>query len=260
MASNAAEEHFETYLDAHRLTYEYELAAGDAHPDYWVDHDDGLVVCEVRHVTASIGQEVGNGFGSFDAYQPLNRAVKRKSKQGRALEGVWPYVVVLWAPDWGVGDLAVSGALFGKVQISMPMDTTTGTADMDQARSTFGRNAALHHGDDGRPHVTAVALIRRFNPTLRDAEDEISAKLDEVGRDSIDTSLPIISEVFERRAAEGLFDENARQPRLTVFHNPHATISLPAGVFRGPFDQHWFDHDSQYGPWWNGTMLDRLPR
>lgn len=257
MAQNAAEEHFETYLDSHSHTYRYELPAGAANPDYWVDHDTGPVVCEVRHVTASIGETIGNEFGSIDPYKPLAKAVKRKSRQGRALDGVHPYVVVLWAPDWDVGDLAVAGALFGRVGISFPVDTTTGTGDLGKASNRFGRDATLHPGT--RSHISAVALLHRFNPTLRDAEDEISARLDVLGRDSIETGLPVIWDVFERRQNEGLFDPDARQPRLTVMHNPDATLPLPPDVLRGPYDEHWSDINGVYGPYWVGDLHHRLP-
>lgn len=257
MGRNEAEAHFETYLDAHHLSYRYEEPAGGARPDYWIDHLNGTVVCEVRHVTASIGNRIGNRFGAFDPYKPLAKAVKRKSKQGRALDGIHPYVVVLWAPDWGVGDIAAAGALFGRVGISFPVDEATGTGDLDRASNTFGRDATLHPGT--RSHISAVAVLRRFNPTLRDAEDEISGRLDAVGRDTIETGLPIIYDVFERRQNDGRFDPDARQPRLTVMHNPDATLPLPGGVLQGPYDEHWSEVDGIYGRQWVGEAHHRLP-
>lgn len=257
VARNEAEEHFETYLDLHELGFEYERAAGAAHPDFWINSPQGLVVAEVRHVTARVGEGRGNRFGAFDPYKPLGKAVKRKSRQGREVPENIPYVVVLWAPGWGVDDFTVSGALFGKLEMVMPLNTETGTADMGELHTEFGLNKTMRETE--RDHISAVVLMRRFNPTLRGAQNEIAAMLDRTGRDDRDAGVRVIFDVHERRRSEGLLDDEARQPRLVTFHNPNATTPLGIDVFNGPFDQQWSAEGDRYRCTHTGAHVGELP-
>jgi len=258
MAQNEAETLFETYLASQGLVFAYEQEAGDGRrPDYWVETAAGVVVCEVRHVTASISNVLGGTVGSLDPYRPLARAVKAKSRQGRGLAGVHPYVVVLWAPGWDVSDFAVSGALFGNLTMVMPLDSDTATADTSQVHTEFGRDAVMHH--DERAHISAVAILRQFNPTLRAAQDEIAHQLDDVGRGDIGTSVPVIQQVFQRREADGTFEPDLQKPRLVTYHNPQATKPLDRDVFNGPFDQQWAPMDGEYRQVAAGRLVESLP-
>jgi hypothetical protein len=253
VARDEAEEHFETYLASRGIAFEYELPAGDSNPDYWLAVS-GAPVCEVCHVTASMS-DLPNRSGAFDAYKPLAKAIKRKSSQGRALEGSQPYVVVVWAPQWVDDAFVVMGALFGKVQIVMPFDSATGSADMDQASMDFGRDATLHASQ--RRHISAVAVIHRFNPRPRAAQDELDA-LRRRGA-SPEEGVRLTMEVFGRRAEQGLLDDDSREPRLVTFHNMYAATPLALDIFDGPFDEQYSISESAYERVFAGTDVDRLP-
>lgn len=252
-ARNEAEEHFEQYLGARGIKFEYERPAGDKHPDYWLEAS-GDPVCEVRHITASMS-DLPNRSGAFDPYGPLAKAVKRKSAQGRALEGAHPYVVVIWAPHWVDDPLAVMGAVFGKVQIVMPFDPAVGAADADKATMGFGRDATLHA--EQRRHISAVAVIRRFNPRLRAAQDELDALRRPEA--TLEEGVRLTMEVFGRRAEKGLLDDDSREPRLVTFHNMYASTPLALDIFDGPFDEQYSISESAYERVFAGTDVERLP-
>ena len=249
MAANDAEAHFETYLAARRLCWQYELPAGDNRPDYWIDTPAGCVVCEVRHVTA----HPPSGGSALDPYKPLAKAIGKKAKQSKALDGVHPYVVVLWAPHWPTDEIAVTGAMFGRIEIVMPFDGER--ADSTKADYGFGRDAKLHPAQ--HPHVSAVAVITRFNPTLRAVQVEQRKLL--AGVVDRDEQIGIILDLYERRTADGALVEEARQPRLRVFHNYYASTPLDFDVFDGPWDQQHGEFGDRYTVVAEGVEVPNLP-
>ena len=256
IARVAAEEIFEQYLTARGITWAYEVPAGESHPDYWLDHP-AQPVCEVRHVTAALlDQEPG----PVDPYKPIAKAVKRKAKQGRALEGAHPYVVVIWAPDWPTDFHSVSGALFGKIRAVMPVDPATGTADSSRSHVGFGRDASLHSSQ--HEHVSAVAVIDQFNPGLCAAEAEIDGEIeptcDNLG---LAEKVAIAQDVFDRRTRDGLFEHGACTTRLVTYHNMHATTPLPLDVFDGPFDEQYsIGSDGTFTLVFEGDQVSNRPR
>lgn len=250
-----AEAIFEEYLRGRGISWQYERPAGPSHPDYWLDVP-AQPVCEVRYVTAYLpGPDEAVG-----AYKPIARAVKRKARQGRALAGVQPYVVVIWAPRWPTHVHVVAGALFGRVQIVMPFSPSTGTADSDQAQLGFGRNAILHGNQ--HKHVSAVVVIERFNPGLRAVENEIDAEVEQAGADLEPHQVAEITMgVFEGRTRARLFEHRALLPRLVTFHNMHATTPLPLDVFDGPFDEQYSArYDGSFTLVFEGEQVPKLPR
>ena len=252
-ARNEAEDIFEGYLRSRGLTWTYEEAAGNSHPDYWLD-GPSEAVCEVRHVTASLE---GPG-GAFDVYKPLAKAVKRKAKQGRALEGVRPYVVVIWAPRWPTDFYAVVGALFGKIQIVMPFDPESGSADPDAARMGFGRDATLHGSQ--HEHISAVAVIQRFNPGLRAVQDEFAQRIaSESAEEDPVRGTEIILDVFRQSSEEGWYEEGAAEARVVTFHNVYASTPLPLEVFDGPHDEQYSIDAASFTKVFEGDEVRHLP-
>lgn len=252
---NEAEQHFEEYLRDRGIEFEYERLAGSRRPDYWLNRSSGLVVCEVKHVTAATS-DLPNSSGAFDVHERLSKAVRRKSKQGRDLAIGTPYCVVLWTPNWPDDPFAMAGAAFGRPQIVMPFDSEAGKASVDGAYMTFGYDAVLREAD--RSHISAVCSIQQFNPGVRPAEDEIASLLDNGA--TREEGIAVISEVYERRAREGVFDRDERIPRLVTYHNPYANVPLGLDVFDGPHDEQFAEQDGEYSCSFRGEHIGELPR
>ena len=108
--------------------------------------------------------------------------------------------------------------------------------------------------------MSAVAVIRRFNPGLRGAQDEVSERLAELRIASPDaTGAEVIFEVYERRRAEGLLDDDSRKVRLETFHNMHASTPLALDVFDSPYDVQHRVAEGLYTTVWEGDRVVRLP-
>jgi hypothetical protein len=117
-----------------------------------------LVVFEVTETQKSMGDV--DDSGALDLCDPWNRAVDDKAKQGRALEGRAPYVIVISAPRLPADPWLVKGGVFGRPTIPVPR-----SGDLDNLPVMFGRDAAVHPGT--RDHVSAVAVLQRFHsPTI----------------------------------------------------------------------------------------------
>lgn len=253
MAKDRAEALIEEYLTGRGIGWEYERRAGVKAPDYWLDLPSRPVV-EMHHVTATLD---GPG-GAFDVYKPLRKAVKRKAPQGKDLDGDHPFVIGLWAPEWPTDPLAISGALFGRLTLSMPVDPRTGTAVADQARLGFGRDAELHQTQ--HRHVSAIAVIHSFNPGVRAAEEEIDRRLAEArDADPSARAASVVLDVYGRRGEAGLFDAADYTVRIETFHNMHATTPLPLDVFDGPFDEQHDIAEGRYTTVFRGARYDELP-
>jgi hypothetical protein len=225
-----AEELFERYLTSRSLTFAYEQEAGGKHPDFWIDTRSGTVVCEVRQMFASLPP----GAGSIDVYDPIRRAVDSKRRQGDGVKGLHPYVVVLHAPFWPTDSVAMAGALFGNVGITMPFDPATGTADSSKSETAFGRDGKLRHGQNSR--FSAIAVVRQTNPTDFIVRAEIARRLDEAGAKPGEGTEIIIDTSSELEAG-GLYQPNVRVVWLDVFHSHNASLPLSTTVFDGPYDR-----------------------
>jgi hypothetical protein len=251
--SEETESYFADYLLERGVPHEYEKAAGSSFPDYWLTTRHGAVVCEVHRIRKSL-YERPSGVGAIDPYPPIRKAVKRKAPQGKSLRGAIPYVVVLHAPGWPADEVSVPGALFGGIQVVMPFDGESARAE--DAHYEFGRNAELHR--DQHPHVSAVAVLKRFNPTLRAVQDEVDELLDHQ-RGDVERSLSVGIEAFRRRTEDGTYIEDARRTRLVVYHNLYATTPLPTDVLAGPFDEQFSTVGGVYNRISQGIETPRLP-
>ncbi len=257
-----AEAIFEEYLQLHGLSFDYEAPAGTYRPDYWIaSADDPIAVCEVTALEKTLGP---NRSGAFDGPGPVRSKVKKKVRQGRSVaEAGIPYVVVVWSTTWPTDEIIVSSALFGRLQITMPVDPDIGTADRDQTQLQFGRDAALHA--DQHRNVSAVSIVKQFNPYQRQADDLVRERRREAGVPpgaSLEEALPVILATYDELQAAGKYVDGARRPRLVTYHNPHTVNPLPTELFAGPFDeQHGLigNGGAHYGTIAVGTQVPRLP-
>lgn len=233
---------FEAYLQTVGLEYGYEHEIDGRHPDFWIPSSDApAVVCEVTEVQKDLPGRVG----SFDAARPVRAKIKKKAKQGKGLGALRiPFVVVLRSRSWPLDQVTVPGAMFGRVGITMPFDPAKGAFEADEARPAFGRDAQLQ--PDQHPHVSAVAVLRLFNPTLRSAEAVPYDRLRDL-REQPDVDLAAIFEatcqVFEELEADAMFEPDALEPRLVVYRNVHAVNPLPSELLAGPYDECWGGFD-----------------
>lgn len=88
----------------------------------------------------------------------------------------------------------------------------------------------------GNRNLSALALLRTFNPTLVD----LRAAREEVGPFSDPTEgIRRYSEIEERLTREGRFDPDAACHRVLLVHIRQPEHPLPVGWLGGSYDEEW---------------------
>lgn len=233
------------YLDQRGLCWEHEPEIGGRHLDFVVECAVGSVALEVYEPHLRLP----NRFGSYDSIGPVEGAFSdRKRKQIKAAKQAGlPLVLVIGSANSDVpyDVLSIAGVMFGRPGVRMTVHPEGVATDPTAAFLGPGKVQP-----DVNRGASALALIRRFNPTLwRLRAAWRSAGL--IDRSPPDTPRARC-EVYERmRVIEatmtrsGVYLPEARIARLVIAHNPFADNPLPRR-FAG-------SHDDQYGALESGS-------
>jgi hypothetical protein len=242
------------YLRQRRFSFVYEPSIRGRNPDFVVDTNVGRVALEVfaprLHLPAKSG--------SFDSVAPVLGAFeKRKRKQiGAAVDEGLPAILVVASTNSDVpfDEFAIGGAMFGRPGIRFRL------GHAEEAISTFlgpGRTQPQLNTS-----YSAMALVRRFNPTLWRLRLAWSTLLrSEPGT----KSSRALGETFVRRQEveseltnRGIFDPSAALARFIVLHNPYARVPLPL-EFAGMHDEQYsVVSDDDDGALWRCISEGRL--
>lgn len=246
------------YLASRRIRFDYEPQIGNRHPDFLAHAPDGDVVFDVYEPVLHLP----NSSGSFDSVKPVSGAFgDRKRKQAKAArEAGLPFIVVVGSAnsdipyDW----MAAVGALRGRPGVSFPVGPGA-PADAEPEPTLIGIGKT---GGGENTSFSALAVLHRFNPTawrLRLAQRAVVRQPKSGLPDDHDSRMRALVEISERYSeieaeltARLLFLPNPSRARLSIYHNPNASISLP-WTFAGGHDEQWgevTDRDGNvgYGP------------
>jgi len=267
-SDSEGEQHVAEYLEQWGVSYEREPDVGGRNPDFVVDLQGSRVALEVYEPALRLTNRVG----SFDSVGKLQNAFRgRKGKQRSAAKdaGV-PYVVVIGSGKSSIvyDHFAVMGAMFGRIGVSWNLDTVTGRPVSDPRPAHLGGARVQPGMNTG---ISAVALLRRFNPTLRRLQDAWDADRAERSPAFSESTFQDRVRFLERSQAiqdelerRGEFDPRIRLSRLIFYRNPWAVHQLPES-FGGPYDDHFgvlevLDSETFYGPVAEGCLRRRVPR
>jgi len=251
---------------------EYERPVGGKHLDWSVDHPDQSFVMEVYEPQIKIPA----GGGSFSSYDGLRGIFERNKKEQirAAKEAGLPFVGVFARTNSDVdfGPDLVAGAMFGDLIFQMPLAEDGESFDVDRGVTTFGQGGRVQPGQ--MRGVSAVAILRRFNPTAWKLEGELRARtahlpswhagMSEDQRRATTTELAQVATQIENQFFEsGAYDPVAAEARLIVLHNPYADRSLRFDLLNGPHDEQWMSYLDQgaslYGERWKGSLIHEVP-
>lgn len=227
------------YLDQRGLPWVHEPDVGGRRLDFVAQIAAGPVALEVYEPRLSLPNRVG----SFDSIAPIEGLFSdRKRKQIKAAkEAGLPLILVVGSSNSDIPyDVhSAAGVMFGRPGLRMAIDPEGIASDPEPTRLDPGKlQTQANRG------VSALALVRRFNPTawrLRSAWRSVGL----IGRPPVHTArarAEVVGRMTETESAltkSGVFLPDARLARLVVLHNPFALNQLPPS-FAGP-------HDDQYG-------------
>lgn len=221
------------YLTATGRVWVREPLLGTAKPDFLVD---GEAVCEV---TSFKKGHLPEQVGARDALHPLRQKIRDKWRQAEsAKEAGYPFLLVLHQEghetDLNVETLAA--ALFGDLSVSGTFDPAGGTLRL-HAGFSFGETGSAELGNR---NLSAVAILRRFNPTLVEL---FEAWGDARVEGSVAEKVATRAAIEEQLIASGRFRPNETATRLILIHTCHPAISLPVGWLGGLYDEEWGIHE-----------------
>ena len=220
---------FAAYLRQRRLPWEHEREINGRNPDFSVDHPvHGTIAFEVYEPGIALPAKAG----FFDTIPKLQQAFEgRKQKQIAAVRDAGlPYVAVLadTASQIPIDPRIMAGAMFGRLEFTFRVPADPAAPLPEPAGSLgFGQGGRIQ--PERNRGVSAVALLRKFNPTLPRlelAQDAVAQRGDpdarlrdpRVRRDFIGA----LHDVECHMSATGDFDPDAAAARLIILHNPHA--------------------------------------
>lgn len=268
---SAGERLLAAYLDDRRWRWAFEREVGGRRPDFTVTVPGLTPVCfEVFEPEIRLPRP-GEG-PWFDSLPALRGAFNsNKQDQIKAVRSVgWPCVVVLAGTnsDVPIDPLLVASAMFGRLQVSVPLSDGSAPIDAAAARTMFKwGDRQVHAGR--RTGLSGLAIVSTFNPT----QWRLDAAMRQHGLDAPAGREPsrreVIRWVLAREhlmgdlADRGLFRPDAREVRLVWCHNPNAEYPLPYQLAGGPHDEHWGLWDDGttgwYGPVAHGRARAELP-
>ncbi len=219
------------------FTHEYEPEVGGRCPDFLVHAPFGDFAVEVYEPELRLPSPAG----SFSSYPAIRGAFKnRKKKQAKAvrLAGL-PYVAALARTnsDISFGPSLAAGAMFGDVAMTFPLGVEN---PGDHAKTVFGANSQAQ--PEKNRGISALAIVRRFNPTLWRLDARLVERVRVWGKPRNNNEIGLLLEQRWRDDAEltraGVLDADARVARMIFLHNPFAEHPLDLRV-GGPHDQQW---------------------
>jgi hypothetical protein len=251
---------------------EYERPIGGKELDFSVDHPDQSFVLEVYEPEIKIPA----GGGSFSSYDGLRGIFERNKKEQirAAKNNRLPFVGVLARTNSEVdfGPDVVAGAMFGDLTFRMPISEDGESFDIERGVTTFGSGGKVQPGQ--MRGVSAIAIVRRFNPTAWKMSKELEARtaglpswhagMTAPERAAIQAKIArTATEVEDEFLRSGAYDPAAAVARLIVLHNPYAERSLRLDVLNGPHDEQWLSYRDDgatiYGEIWKGALVAEVP-
>jgi hypothetical protein len=251
---------------------EYERPVGGKLLDFSVDHPDQSFVMEVYEPHIRIPKN-GGWFSSYDGLRGMFERNKREQIRAAKNAGL-PFVGVLARTnsDIDFGPDLVAGAMFGDLTINMPIAEGGESLDVERGVTAFGSGGKVQPGQ--MRGVSAVAIVRRFNPTAWKLTKELNARtaglpswhagMTEGESLAIQTRMAdIATEIEHQFLRSGTYDPAAAVARLIVLHNPYADRSLWLDILNGPHDEQWLAYRdagaTMYGERSKGSLIDEVP-
>jgi hypothetical protein len=247
-----------SYLDDLGIPWEREALVGGKRPDYLVAYEPHPVALEVYEPEIRLPRGTVFHFDSAPHLRQVYEGRKQEQAQAAKNAGVrFAFVFGETQSEMPLGPVTMAAAMFGQVAVQFPIWLGEGAAPLGapESKTVFGRGARLQPGQN--TSVSAVAILRIFNPTLRRLQELYLPRLE--GLDNADAVLDVIIAAEEEAIAAGIFEAEARRARLIVLHNPYAHLPIEVGTFTGPYDEEWGLQDEGYTRIAAGPLHHELP-
>lgn len=256
-AKNKSEFLFEQYLGLSGLsdfTFEKEFSGRSQRPDYAVKlANESEVLFEVKEFKTSMKDFLPGGGGAYDPYA----FIREKIDQGRDKFKEYKdrcCCLVLFNQDKPLVDLSwqmIYGAMLGNVGFRIPWNPETGIGDESATENIFTTGGKMLRYKGLQPisaqnQTISSILVLDLLPVGRIRFD---AHIDQLERERHkEIGVEEYTQLIESLRGTDR-DTTLIQLRGSLHENPHARISFPPELFRGPYDE-------RYG--WRDGVIQRL--
>jgi len=183
-----------------------------------------LHIARVKTDHGAYGFGVGAGFGYRDIYGPIRKKIEAGREEFSKLKTFCCCLVLYGGRTWvDMSPEAIYPAMLGDLGFQFPVNTETGQGNVDAGQwGFFGHGKMLRYDKNQTPidvqntTLSAVIAVQEYHVGMR----EFLANL---GRDEEQRPL----------------DVNHVEVRVITCENPFARISIPDGIFCGPFDERY---------------------
>jgi hypothetical protein len=246
MPKTESENLFEEYLYAQGIVHfqhEPGLVQSLKRPDYLVTIAGMEIFFEVKQFE-STEEDFRLGTRGYDPYGPIREKIDAGRKQFKDLKD-YCCCLVFYNREKPLVDLGwqfIYGAMLGKMAVRIPFDPARGLLSDQSEDGFFGGGGKMIRYAKGEPPkplepqnstISAILVLhqigvgkRRFDIAVRLRQQELGRKL---------TLEEHFEAVDRSRGTER--DVSLTQLRVVVCENPYARISLPRGIFQGPYDE-----------------------
>ncbi len=260
--TTAGELLFQDYLDAMHYPYEFEkeFPGKSKRPDYTVNKG-GISLFDVKDFDPSAPK----GYGAYDPYPRIREKIEAGREKFKEFKE-FPCSLVLRNNGNPLVHLEkpeiVLGAMYGDAGITIPIDTTTGTARGDFTPAFLGRGKMFRYGDIENAHNTTLSALitlrfvgvgqRRFDKIWQERKSVDK----DFGKEDLDAAFAEVCAEAARRYPDFALEE--KRLGVIVWENAVARIPLSRELFTGPYDERWGIEDNQQRIVFSGEKLAEL--
>lgn len=231
MAKTFSELLFERYLRSQGLNdFEFEKSwpGIEKKPDYTLDADSSTLIFDVKEFPF---KQPPAGISYANPYEPIRKKIGQVRKQFQKFKDKACTLVLYTHGFESLYDpIAINGAMYGEVGISIPFNRKTGSAS-GESQTVFAGCGKMIDDKSGRMQNTTVsALITLYEVDINGLRGERS-----------------FAELWPNADfANFVRLQNGRDlvPAVIVWENALARIPLTRNLFAGPCDVRWA-HDGQ---------------
>lgn len=232
MAKTFSELLFERYLLSQGLnSFEFEKCWPGIlkRPDYTLETEGSTLIFDVKEFPF---REPPAGISYASPYEPIRKKISQVRKQFQKFKDK-PCTLVLYTHGFeSLHDpIAVNGAMYGEVGISIPFNRETGAASEGSQTVFAGRGKMIDDKSKRSQNTTVSALITLYEVDINGLRGEHS-----------------LAELWPNaKLADFVRLSNRRDlvPAVIVWENALARMPLSRNLFTGPCDVRWA-HDGEY--------------
>jgi hypothetical protein len=182
------------------------------------------------------------GVGSLDPYMPVRNKIeegRKKFKQYKDRDEPCVLVLYHYGPQLiPLDDISIFGAMRGNLGWVVPIDPDTGVGDASQTKIVFTNGGKMIHQTPSalvrfqNTTISAIAVLKSIRVRNRRVSISLRRREAAMGRKfTIEETFSLFPELYNS-------DESVEvEPRIVLYDNLDAAVSLPHGFPAGPYDE-----------------------